>query len=280
MTPQCAPPISAAEPRTVRRAAVLVALAAGVLASCGRDDGGTNKDGCRPVVALVASSVVDAFTDHAGNVCAGEWKVTGGSSTALAAQVQEGSPADGFLSAGIGALDQLRKAGRTVGEPVALGSVRAALLVPIAHNEAVTLRDLPTRVRTGWKVGVCAASVPCGAMADQLLANAAAAWGDGYDRAALAATEAASAGDLGAKVAMGEIDAAIIYESACGSPRSTADTTVRCIDIPDTVEGNPLNVRTPYFAVRLNDSSSADSFMVYVSSAKFRAYLSEWLRIK
>ena len=223
--------------------------------------------------------MTDAFTDVAGNECADVWKVTGGSSTALAAQVQEGSPADAFVSAGSKAIDQLKKADRTVGEPVPLGSVRATLLLPVSHNEVVTLRDLPTRVATGWKVGVCVASAPCGEMADRVLANATSLWGKGFDRRTLVATEAESASDLVAKVAMGELDVALIYEYACGSAKSTVDTTVRCAAIPDSVGSSPLNVKTPYFAVRLNDSKNADDFMRYVSSSGFKAYVSEWLRI-
>lgn len=279
MTPQCAPPISAADRTVVRRPAILLAAAAGVLVSCGQDDPGTAVRECRPVVALVASSVTAAFGESAGNTCADVWKVTGGSSTALAAQVQEGSPADVFVSAGSKAVDQLRSAGLTVGEPVPLGSVRATLLVPVSLEGTVTLRDLPARVAGGWKVGACVASAPCGTMADQLLANASEVWGAGFDRESIVSTEAESADALVSRIAMGELDAGIIYEYACGPVGGTSDTTVRCIDIPDTVDGHVLNVRTPYFAVRLNTSDNAESFMDHVASAGFRDFLSKWLRI-
>jgi hypothetical protein len=41
----------------------------------------------------------------------------------------------------------------------------------------------------------------------------------------------------------------------------------------------PLNVRTPYVAVRLAENAASDSFMTFVSSAAFRTYLAANLRI-
>lgn len=262
----------------MRRTALLVAVAAGALVSCGSGSPGEGAGDCRPVVALVASSLVDAFGERAENPCAGEWKVTGGSSTALAAQVRGGSPADVFVSAGTKAIDQLRGERLTVGEPLSLGSVRATLYTTTEHTDGVTLRDLPGLVTDGWKVGLCVATAPCGEMADRLLANAASVWGDGFDRRTLVATEAESAADLVTKVAMGELDAAVIYEHVCVAPPNGELDGV-CHGIPDTVNGRELNVRTPYLAVRLRAGENADSFMAHVDSEGFRTYLAERMRI-
>ena len=260
------------------RSAVLVALAAGVISSCGSGDSNGTAHDCRPVVALVASSMVGAFGELAGNQCADSWKITGGSSTALAAQVREGSPADVFVAAGTSAVMQLENDGLTVGDAVPLGSVRATLYVGQERAETVTLRQLPRLVADRWKVGACVASAPCGVMADQIFANASAVWGAGYDRRSLVATEAESAADLVAKVAMGELDAALIYEYVCVVPPN-AQAVGRCSDIPDDVDGRPLNVSTPYVAVRLRQGENADSFMEFVTSSVFRTYLRDMMRV-
>ena len=263
----------------MRRTALLVTVAAGVLASCGA--GTTDAPGveCRPVVALVASSIRSAVLDTTVNPCAGEWKVTGGSSTALVAQVREGSPADVFVAAGDKAVSQLKADGLTEGEPVRLGSVRATLLVSARRDGDVSLGDLPRLVGEGWKVGVCVATAPCGSMADILLSNAAEVFGNGFTRQGLVTTEAASADELVMLVSTGELDAALIYEYVC-EPGPDGQSSVRCVDIPYDWDGRALNPATPYFAVRLRGGESAESFMAFVSSAVFRSYLADRLRIR
>lgn len=265
-----------------RRAAGGLALttvmcASVMLGACGSND--STQASCRPVTALVASSMKDALSKWHGNPCADAWRITTGSSTALAAQVQEGAPADVFLSAGTKAIKQLQDAGLTVGQPVDLGSVRAAIITSTEHRTPVSLQQLPALVRiSGWKVGLCVASAPCGSMADSVLANATALWGPGYDRSSLVATEAESADALVAKVAMGEVDAAVIYEYVCVTPPN-AESAVICNDIQDVVDGHELNVRTPYQAVRLRTGENADTFMGYVQSSAFKEVLRTYMRI-
>lgn len=220
-----------------------------------------------------------AFSEWYGNPCADVWRITAGSSATLAAQIQEGAPADVFLSAGTKAINQLRDAGLTVGEPVDLGSVRATIIASTAHRDPVDLRQLPVLARKhGWRIGLCVSSAPCGAMADAVLANATALWGPGYDRPSLAATEADSAEALVSKVVMGELDAAVIYEFACVAPPN-GEIAVICNDIEDAVDGHALNVRTPYQAVRLKAGENADSFMDYVQSPGFAQVLRTYMRV-
>jgi len=250
-----------------------------VLASCGGDGSTGRNNGCRPVVALVASSMVDAFGESSGNPCAADWNVTGGSSTALVAQVREGSPADVFVSAGKKAVAQLNEESLAVGDPIELGSVPATLYVAVVHRGTVTLGQLPRLVAGGWKVGACVASAPCGAMADELLSNATTVWGEGFTRPGLIATEAESASALQTKVAMGEIDAALTYGNIC-NPAPGAEAAGTCVDIPLSVSGKSVNVLTPFFAVRLRAGQNADSFMEYVNSPDFRRFIAERMGIK
>ena len=133
----------------MRKFAVTTSLLAVLLAGCGSTDAGGDNRSCHPVVALVASSVVDAFGEVAGNPCADMWKVTGGSSTALVAQVREGSPADAFVAAGKKAISQLQEGGLAVGDPVLLGSVGATLYVSGMNRGHVTLDGLPQLVADG-----------------------------------------------------------------------------------------------------------------------------------
>lgn len=253
-------------------------LGALVLVSCGGEKDIRTEGQCLPVTVLAASSFAPALRDPVATPCAAQWDVSAGSSTALAAQVREGAPADVFVSAGTKAIEQLTSDRRTVGDPVQLGSVRGTLLVTASRGASATLRGLPALVKDGWKVGVCVASAPCGMMADAVLANAAALWGRGYDRASLVATEASSAEDLVTKVTSGEIDAAIIYEYVC-VPAPNAEMAATCVDIPDTFGGTVLNVRTPYIAVKLREGPAADSFMSAVTAESFRSYLATRMRI-
>lgn len=256
--------------------ACVAVLASGACSADGTGQGATGDD-CLPVTALVASSFAPVLRDPAANPCATTWQVSSGSSTALAAQVREGAPADVFVSAGTAAVDGLEADGFTTGEPMQLGSVRGTLLVAPSATIG-SLRDLPAKVKEGWKVGLCVPSAPCGAMADSVLSNAAEVWGTGFERMSVAATEASSAEDLLAKVTTGEIDAAITYEYVCSTPPN-AEAAVRCVDIPDTVDGTTLNVRTPYVAVQLRRGEAAVSFMRFVTSAPFKAVLAERMRV-
>lgn len=254
------------------------ALVCAVAVGCsGPGSGGTDENGCETVTVLVASSFAPALRDPAANPCAGAWRISSGSSTSLAAQVREGAPADVFVSAGRKAVDSLVADRLTVGEPVALGSVRMALVTGTGAGPG-SLEELPGFVQDGGTVGLCVASAPCGAAADTVLANAASVWGGEFGRSSIGVTEAASAEDLVNKVVTGEVDAVLVYEYVCAAPPN-AELAVRCVDIPDEVDGAPLNVRTPYLAVRLREGTAADSFMTFVSSAGFRTYLATNLRI-
>ena len=264
--------------RSPLRPFLTVAFMCVIAAGCsGAGPGGAEEDGCETVTVLAASSFAPALRDSAVNPCAGEWQISSGSSTSLAAQVREGAPADVFVSAGRKAVDSLIADRLTVGEPVALGSVRMALVTGTGAGPE-SLEELPGFVQDGGTVGLCVASAPCGAAADAVLANAAAVWGGEFGRSSIAVTEAASAEDLVNKVVTGEVDAVLVYEYVCVA-RPNEELAVRCVDIPDEVNGTPLNVRTPYLAVRLRESAAADSFMTFVSSAGFRTYLTANLRI-
>ncbi|MEY4366003.1 MAG: molybdate transporter molybdate-binding protein [Actinomycetota bacterium] len=254
------------------------ALACTVAGGCsGPGSGGGEENGCETVTVLAASSFAPALRDTAVTPCAGTWRISSGSSTSLAAQVREGAPADVFVSAGRKAVESLVADGLTVGEPVALGSVRMALVTGTGVGLG-SLEELPGFVQDGGTVGLCVASAPCGAAADTVLANATAVWGASFGRSSIAVTEAASAEDLVNKVTTGEVDAVLVYEYVCVAP-TNAELAVRCVDIPDETSGAPLNVRTPYLAVRLREGVAADSFMAFISSAGFRAHLAANLRI-
>ena len=75
-----------------------------------------------------------------------------------------------FVSAGRKAVDSLVADRLTVGEPVALGSVRMALVTGNGVDLG-SLEELPGFVQEGGTVGLCVASAPCGAAADTVLAK-------------------------------------------------------------------------------------------------------------
>jgi len=152
------------------------------------------------------------------------------SSTALAAKIEQGAPADLFLSADATAPRSLAADGLTAGSPVTFA--RNSLVVIVPADNPAGIRSPADLARPGVKVIAAGDSVPVTGYATQLMANLARQ--PGYPAEFEAAYEAnvvskedSVAGVL-ARIALGEGDAGIVYATD-----AAASKDVRTVAIPD-----------------------------------------------
>jgi molybdate transport system substrate-binding protein len=152
------------------------------------------------------------------------------SSAALAAQIEQGAPADVFLSADTANPRKLADHRLASGDPIAFARNTLAVIVPTANPAAIAApADLAV---PGVKVVAAGDAVPITTYADQLVANLARQPGYPADfRAAYMANVVSKEDNVKAVVArveLGEGDAAIVYRTD-----AEASTKVKSIDVPD-----------------------------------------------
>lgn len=170
-------------------------------------------------------------------------------SSTLAAQIGQGAPADVFASASQKTMDAVVSGGQAGGS--APFASNAAEIAVAAGNPKRIARPADL-ARPGVTVALCQREVPCGALADQVLA-----------RAGVTVTPVTREADVRAaltKVQLGEVDAAIVYV-----------TDVRAA--AGRVQGVPVppeqNASTRYPIAALTGSrrrAVADAFVAYVLS--------------
>jgi molybdate transport system substrate-binding protein len=151
------------------------------------------------------------------------------SSSALEAQIEQGAPADVFLSADTTNPVKLVARGLAAGDPVTFASNELTVIVPTSNPARITtLADLG---KPGVKVIAAGDGVPITAYAMKLVANLARQ--PGYPSAFVAAyaSNIVSKEDnvkaAVAKIELAEGDAAIVYVTD-----ATASTTVNTIAVP------------------------------------------------
>lgn len=169
------------------------------VAACGGGDGDRS---VRVAAASSLTEVVDALDellDARGHDLEVEADLSG--SANLARQLLDGAPADVFLAADEATMATLVEGGLAVGDVVDLATNRLVIAVPKGNPGGV--EDLDDLARSELLVGRCADAVPCGRLAlDELDESAI------DDRAD---TEEPNVRSLLAKVAAGELDAALVY---------------------------------------------------------------------
>lgn len=199
----------------------------------------TTLGACRPVddaavTILAAASLRDAVERateaYASDRPAARFVVATDSSAALRAQIEQGAPADLFLSADAVNPARLVDAGLTDGAPVAFASARLVVVVPAGNPAAIeSPRDL---ARDGVRIIAAGPEVPITAYADRLVAALAELDGYPANFAARYARNVRSREDNAraviAKIALGEGDAAIVYE-----PDAGASAGVKTVEVPD-----------------------------------------------
>jgi molybdate transport system substrate-binding protein len=194
--------------------------------------------------------------------------VSTGASSALRAQIEEGAPADVFLSADTKQPAALVQAGLSAGEAKVIAGNRLAIVVPTANPASIaTPADL---ARAGVKIIAAGDAVPITGYATTLIANLAAL--DGYPPGfaeAYAANVVSREDDVKAvvaKIELGEGDAAIVYETD-----AQASEAVTSVPIP-----SEANVAARYAGVLIGASPNLEAgrgFLDWLNGSDAQAIL-------
>ncbi|MEU4781237.1 molybdate ABC transporter substrate-binding protein [Micromonospora sp. NPDC023633] len=251
----------AGRPRTVAAVATAALL---VLAGCGgagATAGGGSTGGT--VTVFAAASLTESFTRLGRDFEATREGATVvfnfAGSAALAAQINQGAPADVFASAATRNMATVTGAGNAAGDPAVF--VRNQLVVAVPKGNPRGVVRLADLARPGVKVALCAEQVPCGAAARTAL-----------DAASVTLTPVTLEQDVrGAlsKVRLGEVDAALVYRT--DALAAAADVTA--VEFPESARA--VN---DYPIVALRDAPNPDgarAFVAYVRSERGRAVLTE-----
>lgn len=186
----------------------------------------------------------------------------------LAQQLAQGAPADVFASASEAAMATTMEAGRVAsGAAQAFAGNRLVVVAPVANEASVaTAGDL---ARPRIRLVLADATVPAGQYARSYLAAAStpAGFGNDYEKKVLAnvVSYEQNVRAVLTKVALGEADAGIVYES------DSASSEVSRIPIPTA-----LNVAATYFIAPVNGSAApelAEGFIRFVLSQEGQAIL-------
>jgi molybdate transport system substrate-binding protein len=262
-----------------RRALVTVAAAGLALAtaSCSADAGSTQGGGSASasagpgavsggITVYAAASLKTTFTQIGSQVEAAHAGTTvrfsfAGSSD-LAAQIQQGAPADVFASADPANMAKVTGPGLTAAAPVDFASNTLEIAVPPGNPAKIaSLRDL---AKPGVKLVVCAPQVPCG-HASVEVAKAA-------GLTLRPVSEEQSVTDVLGKVLTGEADAGLVYRTDVKG----AGDTVEGIEFPESsaaVNVYPIAVlrgsRNPALASAFVDAVTGPQGQAVLAAAGF-----------
>jgi molybdate transport system substrate-binding protein len=219
--------------------------------SAGSASGGTLSGS---ITVLAASSLTGAFTTlgkqfeaaHPGTTVTFSF----GASSALATQITQGAPADVFASASAKNMDSVVTA-KAADTPTTF--VKNVMEIAVPPKNPAHIAALADLAKSGVKVALCQAAVPCGATAAKVFANA--------KLTVKPVTQEADVKSTLAKVELGEVDAGVVYVTDV----LAAKDKVTGIEIPAAV-----NASTSYPIATLTASKNADlakAFVDYVLSA-------------
>lgn len=203
----------------VRRALLCLAGLVVVTGCAGGGGGGSGEQ--KTITVFAAASLTDAFTELGEALETTdpdiEVRFSFAGSSALREQVLEGAPADVVATADEATMQPLLEAGRISDSSVFATNTLVLVTPPDDPGDVASLEDLE---RGELLVGLCAEPVPCGALARRVLTAAAVE--------AAIDTEEPDVRALLAKVAAGELDAALVY----ATDARAADDDVRTIELP------------------------------------------------
>ena len=196
-----------------------------------------------------------------------------GSSSTLAAQLVEGAPGDVFASANTRQMSIAEEAGRIADQPVTFVRNLLVLITPADNPAQIeSLRDL---ANPGVKLVVAAPEVPVRAYTDVMLARLASlpTYGSAYRTAVLAniVSEEDNVRQVFLKVALGEADAGIVYQSDV-----TPDAADQVLTIPIPRVVNSLAT----YPIAITDDNPnpelAQAFVDYVLSDDGQTIMERW----
>lgn len=190
------------------------------------------------------------------------------SSATLETQIEQGAPADVFLSADTTNPKKLVDKGLAAGAAVTFAGNKLTVVVPTANPAGITSpKDL---AKTGVKVIAAGDAVPITKYATQLVGNLAKEAGYPADFAARYTANIASKEDnvkaIVAKIELGEGDAGIVYVTD-----AKASTKVTTVDVPDAA-----NVPATYAGVVVKASNypaAAQAFLTWFAGPDGQAIL-------
>jgi molybdate transport system substrate-binding protein len=159
------------------------------------------------VVVFAASSLMATFTTLATNFEQAHPGVKivpsyGGSDT-LAAQIVQGAQVDVFAAASTTTMGTVTKAGDGVGTPQVFA--KNELEIAVAPNNPDNITSLADVTKSGVKLAICAATVPCGAAAAKAFAAA--------KLTPHPVTLEQQVSSVLTKLELGEVDAGIVYQT-------------------------------------------------------------------
>jgi molybdate transport system substrate-binding protein len=254
------------------RRVVASALVAVAIGACGTTAAGPS---ARPTLTVFAAASLRAAMDE---VAAAYEAATGvsilvaaDSSAALATQIEQGAPADVFLSADESNPQRLVDGGLAAGAAVTFARNQLAIIVPTDGRPAIEpIRSPADLARPGVRVIAAGDEVPITAYAAALIANLATL--DGYptsfasDYAANVVSREDNVAAVVAKIELGEGDAAIVYATDARDAEK-----VHPIELPPGV-----NVAASYGAVVVGSSADvegAQAFLDWLVGADGQAVL-------
>jgi molybdate transport system substrate-binding protein len=181
-------------------------------------------------------------------------------SSALVQQITQGAPADLFASADTANMDKLTQPGLNGTPPVIFATNLLAVIVPKGNPKAIaSVADL---AKPDLKVVLCAAEVPCGKYANQILTTA------GVMVTPVSLEQ--NVKGVVTKVTTGEADAGIVYTTDVLAAGDKADA----VAIPATI-----NVIAQYPIASVKTSTKTDitaAFVKFLLSTEGQAILAKY----
>jgi molybdate transport system substrate-binding protein len=212
------------------------------------------------VTVFAASSLKESFTTLAKQFESAHPGVTVrlnfGASSTLAQQINQGAPADVFASASVKSMTQVTDAGGASTSTTFVKNVMEIAVPPSNPAKITTLADL---AKSGVKIALCQAQVPCGATAAKV-----------FTKAGITVKPVTLEADVKAtltKVELNEVDAGVVYVTDV----KAAGSKVTGIEIPAEV-----NASTEYPIAALTkapNSAAARAFTAYILSSDGQSVL-------
>lgn len=262
-------PIARVRPRPI---ASLLALSVGLVAACSTVSGGGSTPPQVELTVYAAASLKGALeaakTAYSAATPAVTLTVATDSSSTLRTQIEQGAPADVFLSADQTNPKKLVDAGLADGAAVDFAGNTLVIIVPAANPAGIaTPTDL---ARDGIKIIAAGAGVPITRYAAQAVANLAkqpgppAGFAAAYDANLVSREDNVKA--VVAKIELGEGDAAIVYATD-----AKASTKVNTIELPAAA-----NVPATYAGIVVKASAhveAARAFLTWLAGPDGQAVL-------
>lgn len=230
------------------------------------DDPSTTGSASGTIVVSAAASLTDAFTDIAAEFTeehpAADITFNFGSSGSLAAQVDDGAPADVIALADTVPMDELDDAGHLATTPSVFARNELVVVTPPGNPGRIDdLADLGT----AGIVSLCVETAPCGSYAAQVLAAA------GVTIPVTSISRGTDARATLRAVVEGDAAAAIVYATDARAAGDRVDT----VDLNVAEQDRPI----ADYPIAVVDGASnpelAQAFTTYVLSAAGRAVLEE-----